>query len=431
MTEVGSALRAARTAAGISLQGMAARTNYSKPYLGQLETGARVVRAEHVAAYASALHTPLDHLRDRLTVESVNELDDLPTQLSSLLLPPVAQPRGDHPAFAATELADAEQLASWARARQWDDGPAPRRAVTAWLSVNLPRLQQLSAAGGHGRAFRAGAELADIAAAMSWDVEDVAAGRRYSVAAARLSHAAGEEVLTAAILAEASWQLLDSGRPAEGLEVAQLAQYLARRSATPALRVALAELEAYAHGILGEHAAFQRAIVVAAECRGEAASSRAEAGEIAAGDRVADRTLTAVTLSMLLGPRRDWPGPGQQARLLGKSYRHLIATRPDLARIAFGDLDAPLPAEFLTPAMAAISSARLHLMLGEPEQAATQVGQALSFDGRPSGRTAARLSDFWHESAEFAAVPAVGEMRAVIGELVGHPGSGPQTVIWP
>ncbi|MFC8384724.1 helix-turn-helix domain-containing protein [Nocardia sp. NPDC057272] len=432
MTEVGSALRAARTAAGISLQGMSARTNYSKPYLGQLETGARMVRAEHVAAYASALHTPLDHLRDRLTVDSVSELDDLPTQLSSLLLPPIAHSRGDHPTFAATELADAEQLATWARARQWDDGPAPRRAVTAWLSVNLPRLQQLSAGGGHGRAFRAGAELADIAAAMSWDVEDVVAGRRYSVAAARLSHAAGEEVLTAAILAEASWQLLDSGRPAEGLEVAQLAQYLARRTATPVLRVALAELEAYAHGILGEHAAFQRAIVVAAECRSEAAetaSSRAEATETATGDRAADRTLTAVTMSMLLGPRRDWPGPGQQSRLLGKSYRHLIATRPDLARIAFDDMHAPLPAEFVTPAMAAISSARLQLMLGEPEQAAEQVGQALSLDGGPTGRTAARLSDFWHESVEFAAVPAVGEVRATIGELVGHPDFRPESVI--
>ncbi|MGW6625557.1 helix-turn-helix domain-containing protein [Nocardia sp. NPDC055002] len=412
MTEVGSALRAARTAAGISLQGMSARTNYSKPYLGQLETGARMVRAEHVAAYASALHTPLDHLRDRLTVDSVSELDDLPTQLSSLLLPPVAHSRGDHPTFAATELTDAEQLATWARARQWDDGPAPRRAVTAWLSVNLPRLQQLSAAGGHGRAFRAGAELADIAAAMSWDVEDVVAGRRYSVAAARLSHAAGEEVLTAAILAEASWQLLDSGRPAEGLEVAQLAQYLARRTATPLLRVALAELEAYAHGILGDHAAFQRAIVIAAECRCEAAGT-------VAGDSVADRSLTAATVGMILGPRRNWPGPGQQWRLLGNSYRHLIATRPDLARIGFGEMHTPLSQDLVTPATAAISSARLQLMLGEPELAVDHVGLALSLCGRrPTGRTAARLLDFLHESTEFAEVSRVGEVRTSIRELV-------------
>jgi len=415
--EVGSALRVARTAAGISLRGMAARTNYSKPYLGQLETGARAVRSEHIAAYEAALDTSLDHLRDRPTVESVSEFDDLPSQLSSLLLPSAARisassaAGGDRLSFTATELAAAEQLVIWARGRQWADGHAPRRAVTGWLAANLPRLQQLSSSNRYGRALRAGAELADIAAAMSWDVEDITAARRYSVVAARLAHAAGDSLLTAAILAESTWQLLDSGRPAEGLEIAQLAHYLARRTATPSLRVALAELEAYAYGILGEQAAFRRAIVVAAECRGEAA-------ETVAGDRAADRSLTAATIAMLLGPRRDWPGPGQQSRLLGKSYRRLIATRPDLARIAFGEVHPPLPQEFLSPAMAAISSARLQLMLGEPDHAVEQIAPALSLDSNPTGRTAARLSDFWHESAEFAAVPAVGEVRSTIRELV-------------
>ncbi|WP_280436214.1 helix-turn-helix domain-containing protein [Nocardia carnea] len=425
MSEVGSALRAARTAAGISLQGMAARTHYSKPYLGQLETGARAVHAEHVAAYESALDTRLDHLRDRLAVESVTELDDLPTQLSSLLLPPGARTRGAHPAFTTTELAAAEQLVTWARDRQWGDGQAPRHAVTAWLAANLPRLQQLSdtyrvpviatdtisTRTPHGCALRVGAELAAIAAATSWDVEDITAARRYSVVAARLAHTTGDTVLTAAILTESTWQLLDSGSPAEGLEVAQLAQYLARRTATPLLRLALAGLEAYAHGILGDQAAFQRAIVVAAECRGEAAGTVAD-------DCPADRSLTAATIAMLLGPRRNWPGPGQQSRPLGHSYRRLVATRPDLAHIAIGDVHPPLPEEFLTPAIAAISAARLQLMLGEPEHAVEQIGPALSPAGRPTGRTAARLSDFLHESAEFAELPAVGEVRATIRQLV-------------
>ncbi|WP_107656424.1 helix-turn-helix domain-containing protein [Nocardia suismassiliense] len=411
MSEVGSALRIARTAAGISLQGMAARTHYSKPYLGQLETGARVVRAEHVSAYESALQTKLDHLRDRLTAESVTELDDLPRQLLPLLLPAAASARGG-PTFAVTEVVAAEQLMRWARARQWGDGPAPRRAVAAWLTANVPRLQQLSASSRHGRALRAGAELADIAAAMSWDVEDSTAARRYSVVAARLAHAAGDTALTAAVLTRTTWQLLDNGEPAEALEVAQLAQYLARRSATPLLRVALAELEAYAQGILGDRAAFQRAIVVAAEYR-------SEARETVAGATAADRSLTAAATGMMLGPRRDWPGPGQQWRLLGASYRHLIATRPDLVRAAFGETRVLLP-EFVTPEIAAISSARLQLMLGAPEHAAEQVGLAVTQCARPIGRTAARLADFMHESAEFAAVPAVREVRSAIRELVAH-----------
>ncbi|MBF6092877.1 helix-turn-helix transcriptional regulator [Nocardia cyriacigeorgica] len=51
----GEALRAAREAAGLSLSAMAARTHYSKPLLGMLETGRRQVKPEHVRAYADAL----------------------------------------------------------------------------------------------------------------------------------------------------------------------------------------------------------------------------------------------------------------------------------------------------------------------------------------------------------------------------------------
>ncbi|GAB2650633.1 hypothetical protein GCM10027088_30870 [Nocardia goodfellowii] len=51
----GERLRAAREAAGLSLSALAARTHFSKPLLGMLETGQRTVRPEHVRAYADAL----------------------------------------------------------------------------------------------------------------------------------------------------------------------------------------------------------------------------------------------------------------------------------------------------------------------------------------------------------------------------------------
>ncbi|SHF85124.1 helix-turn-helix domain-containing protein [Streptoalloteichus hindustanus] len=41
---------------------MAERTNYSKPYLGQLETGKRAVLPQHVAAYERALGVDLDRI---------------------------------------------------------------------------------------------------------------------------------------------------------------------------------------------------------------------------------------------------------------------------------------------------------------------------------------------------------------------------------
>ncbi|MGH3772859.1 MAG: helix-turn-helix domain-containing protein [Pseudonocardiaceae bacterium] len=63
MTDLGAALRAAREAAGVSLAAMAARTHYSKPMLGLLETGKRTVKPEHVEAYGRALNIPTEILR--------------------------------------------------------------------------------------------------------------------------------------------------------------------------------------------------------------------------------------------------------------------------------------------------------------------------------------------------------------------------------
>lgn len=51
----GDRLRQARETAGISLAALSARTHFSKSLLGQLETGERRVRDEHVRAYTDAL----------------------------------------------------------------------------------------------------------------------------------------------------------------------------------------------------------------------------------------------------------------------------------------------------------------------------------------------------------------------------------------
>ncbi|WP_263252087.1 helix-turn-helix domain-containing protein [Saccharopolyspora rosea] len=51
----GAVLRAARTEAGISLAKMASLTNYSKPYLGLVETGKRTVTVDLVIAYENGL----------------------------------------------------------------------------------------------------------------------------------------------------------------------------------------------------------------------------------------------------------------------------------------------------------------------------------------------------------------------------------------
>ncbi|WET82966.1 helix-turn-helix transcriptional regulator [Amycolatopsis sp. QT-25] len=62
MAELGQRLRAAREAADLSLSAMAAKTNYTKPYLSLLENGKRTVRPEHVTAYSRALNVSAEAL---------------------------------------------------------------------------------------------------------------------------------------------------------------------------------------------------------------------------------------------------------------------------------------------------------------------------------------------------------------------------------
>src|SRR5438045_9400031 len=54
---VNAALRAARRAAGLSLEVLAVRTNFSKSYLGNVEAGRRRVTVEIAAAYDTAVGT--------------------------------------------------------------------------------------------------------------------------------------------------------------------------------------------------------------------------------------------------------------------------------------------------------------------------------------------------------------------------------------
>ncbi|MFC9250976.1 helix-turn-helix domain-containing protein [Amycolatopsis thailandensis] len=62
MGELGTNMRKARNAAGLSLSAMASRTRYSRNYLSQLESGARPVNRDHVVAYSRALNVAVDAL---------------------------------------------------------------------------------------------------------------------------------------------------------------------------------------------------------------------------------------------------------------------------------------------------------------------------------------------------------------------------------
>lgn len=60
MYETGAKLREARQAAGISLAGMARLVNFSKSYLGLVETGRRAATGDVVRAYEKAIGEDLN-----------------------------------------------------------------------------------------------------------------------------------------------------------------------------------------------------------------------------------------------------------------------------------------------------------------------------------------------------------------------------------
>ena len=59
---IGEALRGARLAAGLSLDGMAQRTHFAKTHLSNVETGKRAATADVISAYAHALGVPVEDL---------------------------------------------------------------------------------------------------------------------------------------------------------------------------------------------------------------------------------------------------------------------------------------------------------------------------------------------------------------------------------
>src|SRR5207249_2026570 len=60
LTEIGTKLRIAREAAGVTLATMARKTHFSKSYLSNIETGRRAATPDVVLAYEKALGSDVE-----------------------------------------------------------------------------------------------------------------------------------------------------------------------------------------------------------------------------------------------------------------------------------------------------------------------------------------------------------------------------------
>ncbi|MGH3548386.1 MAG: hypothetical protein ACRDQU_09800 [Pseudonocardiaceae bacterium] len=319
--------------------------------------------------------------------------------LSVWLEPLRTERSGAGSAFSAAELEALEQMVGVFRG--WSRSSASglaRSAVVGQLHELAGQLRQAPAGPRTDRAFLAGAELAKIAGSMSFDAGFQGAAQRYYVMAVQLAKAAGSDTLAAVALAALARQLFDLMEPEDGLEVVALAQYGTRRSATPGLRALLHTREAWGHAQRGCTNAVHKAVGLAEEAYAQRKSEAEPRWTIG---------LDAAELAGVIGARyRDLA-------------RHDPAQAPRAVRYIGQALALRDASRQRNRAFDLIGLARVHLITGEPEQAATLIGQAMPLAGeRAPGRVGRKLGDFYRETARWAAVPAVRDARDQLRPLV-------------
>lgn len=248
----GADLRAARTAAGLSLSRMADRTHFTKAHLSMVETGKRSAVPDIVEAYEQALGTqlgpaPLDPLRvahewlvtpSPMTIQTqsgrrvgeslagelenrvvhLRHLDD--TVSSDELCPVIAK-----------ELNEAEQLVR-----------------TATYTEDTGK-----------RLFATVGELAQLAGWVASDAGQYRQAERFYLSGVAAANHASDHVLGAQLLSSLSYQMANTGKPGDAVLLARTA-IMGAHGATPLVRTLFLERVAWACAKSGEAGATWRAL---------------------------------------------------------------------------------------------------------------------------------------------------------------------------
>jgi transcriptional regulator with XRE-family HTH domain len=322
----------------------------------------------------------------------------LVTKLEPFLWP-VTPPARQGQLLTLPEADAVERFTTAAKSWQWRRSTLARRVVLSQLATLIRRLRDARQGTAEtSRAFRLAAELADIAATMSWDTGNHVVAQHYFTLAVQLSHAGGHTALAAGILLSLARQCYYLRRPDDGLEIVQLAQYATRRIATPRLRAAIATREAWAHALMGQDRPFLRAVAVAEDCHTEGTR------DIDASTPSA-RSLDAAELAGVLGGR----------------YRELAEHEPRFAREAQDRINHALrirnPHQSRNQVFDLVELARAHLVSHEPERAAELVVKALPL-AKPTGRTGSMLRDFHRAAEPFVHMSVIRDTRDAITDLI-------------
>lgn len=299
------------------------------------------------------------------------------------------------PNFSPAELALLEGLVG--KFRGWSNsgnGSLIRRAAVAQLNDVTDRLRKMSPGPASWRAFSVGAELSEVIASMSWDAGLHRSAQRYYILSVQLAKLADDDGLAAVVLAALARQCYDLGQPRDGLEIAQLAQYGSRKTATSLLRAMLATREAWGYAQLGEPQAFHRAVGLAEDYFSDGPSESEP------------RSVQYFDAAELAG-------------VIGGRYRDLARHEPRWARKAQDYIQQALrlrhPSRPRLRAFDLIGLARTHLITADPQHACELVHQALPLAQRwANGRVGAKLREFRQEVSQYAGIPVVEDTRDLI-----------------
>ncbi|MGW4424941.1 hypothetical protein [Streptosporangium sp. NPDC004631] len=173
---------------------------------------------------------------------------------------------GEFPAAPQTGRIGADEVAQLETTtdvfRAWDDsqgGGLARKAVVGQLNEVADLLRDSHPRDITVRLFHVMAELAKVAATMSWDCGMQTAAQKYYVLALQAAKPAKDQPFGASVLASMARQLLYLDQPQDALELVRLALDGVQAASTPRLRAMLHTREAWAYAALGRSEAFRRA----------------------------------------------------------------------------------------------------------------------------------------------------------------------------
>ncbi|MFE0377960.1 helix-turn-helix domain-containing protein [Streptomyces inhibens] len=300
---------------------------------------------------------------------------------------------------------EVEELEVTARAFRNGDhkfgGGLRRKAVLGQLNEVAGYLDEHQKPEIERRLHRVMAQLAGTAATMAWDSGLQRRAQEYYRLALRSSHAGGDTVFGANVLAGMARQMLYSDRPQDALELIRLAQDGSRTTAGPRVRAMLHTREAWAYAALGRVSAFRRVTGQAAEALGAAERGK-EPYWITYFN---EAELAGVTGGRLLDLARH--DPSQYAADAAGEIRDALARRgPEAGR---------------SHALDRIGLAECQFLIGDVKGAVEQAHHAVDAATHTrSRRVRAQLGNLYPYTVGHGASRAVGEVRTRIRDLLSN-----------